>query len=105
EDLEIALKLAKQAQILRPGALEVIDTLGWVYYKMGDIHRALGLLEKAVPNEAAIPILNYHMGMVLYKNGRLEEARERLKNALKNNKRFIGREEAERVNKEIEAES
>jgi len=87
EDLERALTLAKRAYVFRSEEPAVLDTLGWIYYQMGDVNPALDLIEKALAGDPENPALNYHMGMVLYKTGRTDEA--------------TGREEAERVMKEL----
>ena len=65
EDLERALILAISAQALRPGEPAVLNTLGWIYYQMGDMNQALDLLENSLTGEPESPIFNYHMGMVL----------------------------------------
>jgi hypothetical protein len=44
------------------------------------------------------------MGMVLYKSGRPIEAGEKLAKAVEGDERFPGREEAESVIRELEAE-
>ena len=46
KDLEKALKLATQAQKLRPEDAAVMDTMGWVYFKQGDANRAADLTRK-----------------------------------------------------------
>jgi tetratricopeptide (TPR) repeat protein len=101
EDLEEALKLTKKAQKLRPERIAVIDTLGWIYYKKGDNKRAFGLIEKALSSAPENPIFNYHMGMVLHKGGRIDEAGEKLKKSLESREAFFGREDAERTLKQI----
>ena len=79
----------------------VMDTLGWIYYKMGDNNQAIALLEKVISSVPNDPVFNYHFGMALYKSGRLDEAREKLKIAIDSNKSFKGREEAEKTMKII----
>lgn len=46
-NLEEALSHAQTAVSLRPKKGACIDTLGWIYYRMGDFKKALPLLEKA----------------------------------------------------------
>ncbi len=96
-DLEKALSLAKMAQKHRPGAPDILDTLGWIYYKMGDYERALGFMEKAYSGAPENPILNYHLGMTLVKNDRTNDAREVLKKTLKLSGDFPGREDVEKA--------
>jgi len=101
KDLDRALELAKKAQTLKRDEPAVQDTLGWIYYQMGDINQAVGYLEKAVDKKPDVAIFNYHLGMVLFKNGRQEEAKEKLAKAVESSERFYGREEAEKVLKEL----
>jgi tetratricopeptide (TPR) repeat protein len=93
-DLEEALELAKRAYQLRPDQANTADTLGWIYYKMGDPKRSLPLLEEAVNQVPQAAIFNYHLGMVLYSTGDKEKARGNLKKATESGEDFIGREEA-----------
>ena len=101
EDLAEALKLTKKAQKLRPDEVAVIDTLGWIYYKKGNNKRAFGLIEKALSSAPENPVFNYHMGMVLYRGGRVDEAGEKLKKSLENNEVFMGRADAEKTLNQI----
>jgi len=101
EDYDRALNLAQGALSMRPESPQVLDTLGWVYFKLGDFENARHLIEQALfkkPNEST---LNYHMGMVLYKIGHTDKAQARLTQALKTRADFQGKEEAERVLKEL----
>jgi len=100
-DLKRAEELAKNALIRHPGDPALLDTLGWVEYRMGNYNQAADLIEnalKAAPDEA---ILNYHMGMVHLKNGQMVAAREKLKKALDNKSDFYGRDIAEQTLKEL----
>ncbi len=72
--LEDALKLVSQAVLLKPKDGYILDSLGWVYFKKGETHRALGFLLKAielVPNE---PIVLEHLGDVYLKLGNPQKA-------------------------------
>jgi len=104
KDLDRALALAKRAQTLRSGEPSIQDTLGWIYYRKGDVSQALEYLEKALAREPENPIFNYHMGMALYKSGRIIEAREKLAKAVEGNEKFSGREEASEVLRRLEGE-
>jgi Tfp pilus assembly protein PilF len=43
------------------------------------------------------PVLRYHLGMAYLKNGQKELAKEHIREALKANKPFPGREDAEKA--------
>jgi len=97
QDLEQALFYAQQAQQRKPGETAVFDTLGWIYFKKGDIHRALDLLGKAQSANPASVITNYHLGMALYKAGKRDQAKSCLNQAVKSGKAFNGRSEAVKI--------
>ena len=78
-----------------------MDTLAWAYFKLGDYSQARDLLEKASASSPGAAIFNYHMGMVLYKTGEKEAARERLEKALSGDEQFRGRDVAARTLKDL----
>lgn len=92
--LNEALGLARRAHALSPDEPDVLDTLGWIYYKKGDMAKALGLIRRAVSGAPQDPVHNFHLGMVLYEDGRWSEARKSLARALASKERFPGREKA-----------
>jgi tetratricopeptide (TPR) repeat protein len=97
KDLEKALKLAGQAQKLRPEDPAVMDTMGWVYYKQGDSNRAADLIAKALSKNPDNPVIMYHLGMAYYKLGRMNEAKEQLKKATEAKEDFFGKDEARKT--------
>jgi len=103
-DFERAIRLAKDALKHRPGDALILDTLGWAHYRLGNYNQATGLIEQALVEVPDNPILNYHMGMVLYKSVRLDEARERLQKALSQKEDFYGRSEAEKTLNALKAQ-
>ena len=74
-----------------------MDTIGWIHYKMGDFNLAYDFIEAALNKSPEDPVHNYHMGAVLFSSGKLNEAWEKLKNALSANESFSGREDAEKM--------
>jgi len=74
-----------------------LDTLGWVRFKMGQKEEALRLMKDAVAKSPDLPVLNYHLGMVLYQSGQTAKARVYLSEALRGPEAFHGRQEAERA--------
>ncbi|TNE35219.1 MAG: tetratricopeptide repeat protein, partial [Alphaproteobacteria bacterium] len=75
ENLGKAKEMLIKAVALRPRDGYIVDSLGWLYYRMGDFKDAVAQLEKAVSLEAADPTINDHLGDALWRVGRREEAR------------------------------
>ena len=67
---------------LRPEDGYIVDSLGWVYFKLGDNEQALATLKKAeklVPDE---PTIQYHLGEVTYAMGERKKALKYFQHAL-----------------------
>ena len=58
-------------------------------------------MERALERAPDAAILNFHMGMILTRLGRNEEAKERLEKSLSGGQGFIGREIAEKTLKDL----
>jgi len=56
------------------------DTLGWIYYKVGDINNALYFLESAVES-LDNPEFNYHLGLAYIASGNTTQAKASLEKA------------------------
>lgn len=69
-----ALPYLERAYALAPDSAPVIDSLGWVSYRLGRDARALELLQKAWEKLKDAEIAA-HLGEVLWKAGRQDEAR------------------------------
>ena len=96
-DLERAWSLAEMAQQRLPDDPNVMDTLGWVYYKNQSFHRAVALLEKTVQINPSHPIFHYHLGMAYYKSGDLKAAQNALETSLKLDPASANAEDVRRV--------
>ncbi|WP_424194708.1 tetratricopeptide repeat protein [Ampullimonas aquatilis] len=93
--LEKALDLTKNfADSTNPGFL---DSLGWIYYKMGRYQDATPILRKAVEANGQSPILAYHLGLSLNKEGKQEEAKKYLKAVLASKADLPNLEEAKKI--------
>ena len=79
--LDEALKLIQQARIISPTDPAIIDSLGWVYYRMGNFEKSLELLKKAYANFPDAEVAA-HLGEVLWAIGLKEEAMEIWKKGL-----------------------
>lgn len=73
--LDRALELIEKAAKLRPDDGYIVDSLGWVYYRMGRYEEATKYLEKAVELVPYDPTINDHLGDAYWKVGRRHEAR------------------------------
>lgn len=80
---EEALELIEQALALKPEEPAILDSMGWVLYKMGRTEEALPYLEEAM---AAYPDqeIAAHLGEVLWKLGERDRAREVWRKGLEN---------------------
>ena len=68
-----ALELIKKAAVLMPDDPQIIDSLGWVYYRMGDMPNALKYLRAAYSSKPDVEVAA-HLGEVLWTSGAREEA-------------------------------
>jgi len=99
--IERAKSLVEDALKARPNEPALLDTLGWVYFRMGDIQQARNLIEQALSASPEEGVLNYHMGAVLARLGQKEEAREKLEKALAAETDYPGRADAARLLKDL----
>ncbi len=82
EDLNRALELAKTATASSPDAPELLDTLGWVYYKKDQPELAIPIFRRSIAKAAANPNPHYHLGLALLKTGDVSNGRAELQRAL-----------------------
>ncbi len=94
--LQVALKLADSNEPL------LLDTLGWVYYRLGDHDKAQRLLEQAVEGEPNVLVLRYHLGMNYLAQDKQQLAIEQLRAATKESEvDYPGKDIAERTLAEL----
>ena len=67
---------------LRPEDGYIVDSLGWVYYRLGDYENAVVQLERAVELTPIDPTINDHLGDAYWRVGRYAEARFQWRRAL-----------------------
>ena len=82
-DLELIRVLAEKLKANEQSAF--LDTIGWVYYKLGDNQDAIQYLTRAVESSPKISIFNYHLGMSYKMTGDKEKARLYLEKSLTGN--------------------
>lgn len=100
-ELQRAKTLVEEALKARPNEPPLLDTLGWVYYRMGDAQQARSLIEQALAGSPEEGALNYHMGAVLLKLGQKDEAREKLEKSTAGAGDYPGKADAARLLKEL----
>ncbi|MBU0701302.1 tetratricopeptide repeat protein, partial [bacterium] len=97
KDLKNALKLAEKANKLFPNRPEIMDTVGWVYYKHKDYKNAVEMLEKANKLNANNPFIQYHLGASYYHTGKKDEAKKMFEDVLKAYPDFEKKEEIKKI--------
>lgn len=80
--LNEAKTLIETALKLQPDDHYMLDSLGWVHYRLGNLTLAAEYLRKAYETQAD-PEIAAHLGEVLWKQGLQEEAKKIWANALK----------------------
>jgi predicted Zn-dependent protease len=97
KDLDRALKFAQNAQKARPEDPSVLDALGWVYYRQNNTQKALEFVKRAKGKTNDVPVIDYHIGTMLYSLGNGSEAKVYLKKASEARESFFGKEEAKKT--------
>ena len=80
-NLEDAKKYIEIALSIQPRNHYILDSMGWVYFKLGDLNLAHQFIKKAFAI-ADDPEIAAHFGEVLWKQGNKEEAKNILRNSL-----------------------
>jgi tetratricopeptide (TPR) repeat protein len=99
EKLDEALTMIEEAVAGEPENGAIVDSLGWVYYKLGRMDEAVVQLERAAALEPVDPVVNDHLGDAYWAVGRTREAEFQWMRALS----FEPEEaEAERIRRKLE---
>ena len=75
KNFDQAEDMLKRAVELQPEDGYIVDSLGWVYYKIARYEDAVEQLEKAVELKPDDPTINDHLGDAYWQIGRFHEAR------------------------------
>ena len=78
---EEAYELIRKALDLRPNNFYILDSMGWVLYRLGRLDEAIEYLEKALSIRQD-PEIAAHLGEVLWVRGEREQAKEVWETAL-----------------------
>jgi pentatricopeptide repeat protein len=81
ENLDQALAYIERAVAVRPEDGFIRDSLGWVYFKLGRLERAVAEMEKAIELVSDDPIIHEHMDVYL-KAGEVDKARAAYEKAM-----------------------
>lgn len=74
ENLDRALGMIETAVRANPGDGYIVDSLGWVLYKLGRVEEAVLVLEQAARLQPSDPEINDHLGDAYWRVGRQREA-------------------------------
>jgi len=80
--LDRAKGMLVRAVELRPDDGYIVDSLGWVYYRLGEYRKGVAFLERAVELRSQDPVINDHLGDAYWRVGRHQEARFQWRRAL-----------------------
>jgi Tfp pilus assembly protein PilF len=81
-NLDEALNMIERAVAASPGSGYIVDSLGWVLYRLGRYEEAVSQMERAVELVAVDPVVNDHLGDVYWAVGREREAEFQWRRAL-----------------------
>ena len=81
-NLDEALEMIEEAVAANPDSGYIVDSLGWVQFRLGQYSDAVGNLERATELEPVDPIVNDHLGDAYWAVGRKIEAEFQWKRAL-----------------------
>ncbi|CAN5676419.1 hypothetical protein BH18ACI1_BH18ACI1_05630 [soil metagenome] len=82
EKLNEALDLIQQAVKIAPTNSYYLDSLGWIYFKLGKLDEAEKYLKDALRFDASSATINEHLGDVYQKQGKLDLAKSAWQKAL-----------------------
>jgi tetratricopeptide (TPR) repeat protein len=82
KNLKQAQEMIEKAVASRPTDGYIVDSLGWVFYQLGNLDGAVKQLERAVELQPQDPVINDHLGDVYWHVGRRQEARFQWRRAL-----------------------
>jgi tetratricopeptide (TPR) repeat protein len=74
-NLDEGMRMIKRAVEQRADDGSIVDSLGWAYYRLGNMEEAVKHLERAVELKPEDPTINDHLGDAYWRVGRVLEAR------------------------------
>ncbi len=82
QNLKTGMDYIRKAVKLKPDDGYYVDSLGWAYFKLGNLPAAVEQLEHAVELKPDDPVVNDHLGDAYWRVGRLLEAKYQWQQAL-----------------------
>jgi putative PEP-CTERM system TPR-repeat lipoprotein len=92
-----ALATAREAYALAPRSAAIMDTLGWILVRSGQVAEGLPLLEKAAAPATTPAEIKYHYAAALARSGEKNRAKEQLTQLLGTQTLFDSRAEAQQL--------
>jgi tetratricopeptide (TPR) repeat protein len=95
----VAMEKARRVAERFQGATNplLLDTLGWVYFRQGNLSQAMTMLERAVATGKVPAQVHYHYGAVLSKLDRKDLAKTQLEQAAQTSEPYAGLDEAKHL--------
>ncbi len=82
EKLDLALKYANKAITLSPDTPAYLDTIGWIYFRIGDNKKALDYIQASVKLDSTNAVVLEHLGDVYTELKQIEKAQSIYRKAL-----------------------
>lgn len=73
--------LARMKPLERLQTSPVLDTIGWLHYRLGDFSQAVKYLRLAATKAPKVAQIRYHLGMAYYRSGQIGAAEQELERA------------------------
>ena len=101
KNIDEALVYARKAKETLPQDPNVMDTLGWIYYKKGLYDSAIGEFTDSLEKIPENPIVHNHLGLAYYKKGDKDRSRAELEKALSMDANHDGADKARKILSEM----
>ena len=95
QNTDEAVRMIIEAYQKSPFEGHIIDSIGWMYYRLGNYKKAIEFLEQASDMNPGNAVINDHLGDAYWFGGRKNEAVFQWKHAL------VLKEDADQINKDV----